>query len=909
MGPDTTTSPPANPFSAVIPTTPGSIAFLPASGASSTATNLNNSSSATALQFAVSGVTAGDEVEILCDGNVINDVTQAIVPTGATSINVTTNGTTALSDGPHTFTAIQIAPSQTVSVTETGSSTPVSDTANVPSFNSAGVQLAVETTPPQFNFPQAVTAVAGVPYSCQVSVSAGSSTGIVYALTGTPPTGMAIDATTGMITWTPTASQVGTAQVNVQATDAASNTASQQYSINVLASNAAPVLTAATPSLGTTDSTIAVTIPFTAFINGASGTTTQITDSDTNAVLGGIAIVGTTGNGTWSYILNGTTTPVAIGSVSTSSALLLPHDASLYYTPNGTPETATITYHAWDTTGGAATGRADLSQASDVGGSTAYSTVSDTASLTVVNTCSISGFVYLNIGGQARAAIQGVAITLSDSGSGVWTTMTGADGSYHFNGLAAGTYQIVEAQPACYIDGTSTLGTVGGSPVGAHTQNQFTSVVIPVNNDATGYNFSEIGVKVQYIASWMFMDSAPTTVAAVLCKMDAAPSVDLAAPAAGSGFSTTYQAGSPTAVNIAAAGATITDSDSSYFASMTATITNLRDGAAEKLAATTTGTQITAAYSGGVLTLSGVDTKSNYETVLRSIVYSDTGSTDGDRTINVVVSDGMATSQIATAVVSVGPDTTAPSGYSIIAKDAEINATKATATGFTFAGAEIGATYTYSITSSASTTAAPLTGSGTITSATQVIGNIDVSSLLDGTLTYDVYLTDEAGNVGNHVTATAVLDRVPPAAFTVTPTNSTVNSSNNTSTGFTITGGEEFTSYSYTISSSGSTTATPVTGSGTLSLTTQTFGGIAVSSLPDGTLTFSVTLTDAAGNSTTETGTATLDTVAPSGYSISANDAEINAAKATTTGFTFAGAEVARRILIRSPAAAAPPPR
>ena len=87
---------------------------------------------------------------------------------------------------------------------------------------------------------------------------------------------------------------------------------------------------------------------------------------------------------------------------------------------------------------------------------------------------------------------------------------------------------------------------------------------------------------------------------------------------------------------------------------MTATITNLRDGVAEKLAATTTGTQITAAYSGGVLTLSGVDTKSNYEMVLRSIVYSDTGSTDGDRTINVVVSDGMATSQIATAVFRSG---------------------------------------------------------------------------------------------------------------------------------------------------------------------------------------------------------------------------------------------------------------
>ena len=384
---------------------------------------------------------------------------------------MTTNGTTALRDGPHTFTAIQIAPSQTVSVTETGSSTPVSRPPTCPASIRWACNWPSKPLRPQFNFPQAVTAVAGVPYSVR-SRLAGKQHRHRLRLNGHAADWHGDRRDTGMITWTPTASQVGTAQVNVQATDAASNTASQQYSINVLASNASPVLTAATPSLGTTDSTIAVTIPFTAFINGASGTTTQITDSDTNAVLGGIAIVGTTGNGTWSYILNGTTTPVAIGTVSTSSALLLPHDASLYYTPNGTPETATITYHAWDTTDGAATGRADLSQASDVGGSTAYSTVSDTASLTVVNTCSISGFVYLNIGGQARAVIQGVAITLSDSGSGVWTTMTGADGSYHFNGLAAGTYQIVERNPHVTLTARVPRRQSTGAPYRAHTQSR-----------------------------------------------------------------------------------------------------------------------------------------------------------------------------------------------------------------------------------------------------------------------------------------------------------------------------------------------------------------------------------------------------------------------------------------------------
>ena len=241
---------------------------------------------------------------------------------------------------------------------------------------------------------------------------------------------MAIDANTGLITWTPTASQVGTSQVTVKAVDLAGNTTSQTYSINVLASNAAPVLTAKSPSLGTTDSRHRPDDSAYGVHQRRQRTTTRITDADTNpaAVVGGIAIVGTTGSGTWSYILNGTTTAVAIGTVSASSALLLPDDASLTYTPNGTSETATITYHAWDTTGGASTGRADLSQTSGTGGSTAYSTATDTASLTVVNSCSISGYVYVGEGQlktmDARHAIlQGVVITLSlQNSSDGWTT-------------------------------------------------------------------------------------------------------------------------------------------------------------------------------------------------------------------------------------------------------------------------------------------------------------------------------------------------------------------------------------------------------------------------------------------------------------------------------------------------------
>ena len=50
----------------------------------------------------------------------------------------------------------------------------------------------------------------------------------------------------------------------------------------------------------------------------------------------------------------------------------------------------------------------------------------------------------------------------------------------------------------------------------------------------------------------------------------------------------------------------------------TVTIQNLKDGTAETLAATTTGTSITASYANGVLSLSGTGTLAQYQQVLRA---------------------------------------------------------------------------------------------------------------------------------------------------------------------------------------------------------------------------------------------------------------------------------------------------
>ena len=88
-------------------------------------------------------------------------------------------------------------------------------------------------------------------------------------------------------------------------------------------------------------------------------------------MLGGIALTGITGNGTWAYSLDGTTF-TAVGTVSAIRRCCCPATPELRYTPDGTDsETATITYRAWDPTSG--TGRRTSIYRNGHGGTTAFS--------------------------------------------------------------------------------------------------------------------------------------------------------------------------------------------------------------------------------------------------------------------------------------------------------------------------------------------------------------------------------------------------------------------------------------------------------------------------------------------------------------------------------------------------------
>ena len=173
--------------------------------------------------------------------------------------------------------------------------------------------------------------------------------------------------------------------------------------------------------------------------NGGLFLADNVSDVDNNA-LQGVAITSVDGNGTWQYQLNGQETWQDVSEVSNTSALLGTTDLIRYVPDGENGETATFTYQAWDqTTGGAGT----YADASAGGGTSAFSSATDTASLTVgdVNDApvltpttptltgtdedttstgqTVGSFLADNVSDVDNNALQGVAITSVD-GNGTW---------------------------------------------------------------------------------------------------------------------------------------------------------------------------------------------------------------------------------------------------------------------------------------------------------------------------------------------------------------------------------------------------------------------------------------------------------------------------------------------------------
>jgi cyclophilin family peptidyl-prolyl cis-trans isomerase len=211
----------------VDPAAPTGISLLAASDTGSSnsddITSLNNANSSSELQFSVTGLTVGDTVILLNGSTQIGSVVAT-----ASTMTIKTNGTTTLSNGTHQITAEQVLPNQAYTVGNTSGTTSLTSVAS----SALGVTID-STTLPFISFP-ITAAITGRPYIYTAQVSDPVPTGIAYTLVSAPA-GFSINASTGVVTWTPTAAQIGNNVVQIRATDLAGNTSIQAFDVVVTA--------------------------------------------------------------------------------------------------------------------------------------------------------------------------------------------------------------------------------------------------------------------------------------------------------------------------------------------------------------------------------------------------------------------------------------------------------------------------------------------------------------------------------------------------------------------------------------------------------------------------------------------------------------------------------------------------
>jgi hypothetical protein len=250
--------------------------------------------------------------------------------------------------------------------------------------------------------------------------------------------------------------------------------------ITVTPINDAPVLTPGTPTLAaiTEDQTS------NAGQTVASFAGSSIADLDAGAI-NGIAITSVTGgNGAWEYSLDGGATWAGIGSVSDSAARLLRSSDLVRFVPDGNDgAAASLGYRAWDQSSGTP---GDLADATTNGGTSAFSSGVDVASLTVtaVNDAPTAAIVPASFDATEQTVLDlaGTGVSIADVDAGASTVTATLS-------VVSGTL-------------TVTSGTTGVAISGAGTNVvTLTGTVDQVNNLLTG----NLGATASYILN----DDAP----------------------------------------------------------------------------------------------------------------------------------------------------------------------------------------------------------------------------------------------------------------------------------------------------------------------------------------------------------------------------------------------------------------
>ncbi|HUG70621.1 MAG TPA: tandem-95 repeat protein [Pirellulaceae bacterium] len=196
-------------FGVVAPSSVDLLAVTDSGNDSDNITNFNNSTVDRALQFRVNGVVAGATVRVFANGALIGQGTAS----GGGEVTITTTPGTTLTDGIKSVIATQ-------------------EVEDVQGPASPSLSMTIDATAPGAFLSTAPT---GAIVDNDISYDADSvdeGNGITYSLSNAP-TGATINASTGLISWAPSASQLGQNNFAVVATDVAGNTTVQQLSVRV----------------------------------------------------------------------------------------------------------------------------------------------------------------------------------------------------------------------------------------------------------------------------------------------------------------------------------------------------------------------------------------------------------------------------------------------------------------------------------------------------------------------------------------------------------------------------------------------------------------------------------------------------------------------------------------------------
>jgi hypothetical protein len=268
------------------------------------------------------------------------------------------------------------------------------------------------------------------------TISSGTNGSAALTLSGTTAQ---VNAALATLAYLGQANFNGSDTLTMLSTDASTLSDIDTVALTVSAANDAPVLAAIAPALGTiTEDQTAHGGQTVASFIGAS-----ITDVDAGAVQG-IAITGlSSGTGTWQYSTDGGSSWTNVGPVSGTAALLLRASDSIRFVPDGlNAASGSITYRAWDQSSGGAGTRVDSSAN---GGTTAFGTTTDTATITVtaVNDApvlaasaptltsitedetanagqTVASFLGTSVSDVDTGAVRGIAITGLVAGNGSW---------------------------------------------------------------------------------------------------------------------------------------------------------------------------------------------------------------------------------------------------------------------------------------------------------------------------------------------------------------------------------------------------------------------------------------------------------------------------------------------------------